>query len=189
MSQLGFLTTVAERLEHVGIPYMVVGSHASGFHGQARATQDVDIVVDPTSDQLDAFVEGFAEGYYVSQEAARDALQRRAVFNVIDLDGGWKADIIIRKERPFSIEEFKRRQSMSLEGRLMPVASPEDVILTKLEWNRITPSERQVSDALAVAVMHRENLDRDYLKRWAEALRISQSLEQLLTDADAAQNP
>jgi len=186
MSQLGFLTKIAEILERSGIPYMVVGSHASGIHGQARTTQDVDIVVDPTSHQLDTFLKGFAEGYYVSQEAARDALHRRSVFNVIELESGWKADLIIRKHRPFSIEEFERRRPMSLAGRSMPFASPEDVILTKLEWDRITPSQRQISDALTVAVMHRENLDRDYLKRWAEALGISGSLEQLLKDTDAS---
>jgi hypothetical protein len=186
MSQLGFLTRIAEMLERTGIPYMVVGSHASGIHGQARTTQDVDIVVDPTADQLDAFLKEFAEGYYVSQEAARDALLRRSVFNVIDLESGWKADLVIRKQRPFSIEEFKRRRPMNLAGRLMPFASAEDVILTKLEWNRITPSQRQVSDALAVAVMHGENLDRDYLRRWAKELDISESLEQLLKDREDA---
>ncbi len=186
MSQLGLLTKIAEILERAGIPYMVVGSHASGIHGQARTTQDVDIVIDPTPDQLDTFVKEFAEDYYVSQEAAREALQRRSVFNVIELDSGWKADLIIKKQRPFSIEEFKRRQPMSVAGRSFPVASPEDVILAKLEWNRVTPSQRQLSDALAVAVMHRENLDRDYLKRWAKALDISESLEQLLKDTDVA---
>jgi hypothetical protein len=181
MSQLALLTKIAEMLEGAGIPYMVVGSHASGIHGQVRTTQDVDIVIDPTSDQLDIFLKRFGEGYYVSQEAAREALQRR----VIELDSGWKADLIIRKERPFS-EEFKRRKPISVAGRSILVASPEDVILAKLEWDRITPSQRQLADALAVAAMHRENLDRDYLKRWAEALDISEPLEHLFRDADAS---
>jgi hypothetical protein len=186
MSQLGLLTKIADILERSGVPYMLVGSHASGIHGQVRTTQDVDIVIDPTPGQLNSFLKALAEGYYVSQEAAREALQRRSVFNVIELDSGWKADLIIRKERPFSIEEFKRRQPMSVAGRSIPVASPEDVILAKLEWDQITPSQRQLSDALAVAVMHRENLDRDYLKQWAGRLGISKSLEQLLKDADSA---
>jgi hypothetical protein len=47
--------------------------------------------------------------YYISPESAREALARRSMFNVIDFDEGWKADLIVRKDRPFSIEELRRR--------------------------------------------------------------------------------
>jgi hypothetical protein len=39
---------LVRRLEALGIPYMVAGSVASSHHGLPRATNDADIVVDPT---------------------------------------------------------------------------------------------------------------------------------------------
>jgi hypothetical protein len=184
MTQEEFLADIARRLAGAGIPYMVAGSHASSYHGQPRATQDVDFVIDPTPEQLDAFLGQLGDPYYVSPEAARDALRRRSLFNVIHFAGGWKADLIVRKDRPFSAEEFRRRQTASLHGHAQPLASAEDVILTKLEWNRISPSERQERDALNVAVAQWPRLDQAYLRRWATDLGVAEALEDLLRQAE-----
>jgi hypothetical protein len=185
MNQEEFLTQIAQFLEGAGIPFMVAGSHSSSFHGQPRATNDVDFVVDPTSEQLGRFLALLGDRYYVSHEAARQALSRRSMFNIIDFTEGWKADFIVRKDRPFSVEEFRRRQMGILHGRAVPIASPEDVILTKLEWNKLTPSERQVRDALNVAAVQGMRLDQVYLRRWAAALGVAEQLEDLLHNVKA----
>src|SRR6476660_8913373 len=93
-----------------------------------------------------------------------------------------------RKNRPYSIEEFGRRQQHIRQGRSLPIASPEDVILTKLEWDRITPSERQVRDALNVATVQGDRLDKDYLRKWAKVRGVETKLEEVLRDA-AQQQP
>src|SRR6202011_581115 len=124
---------------------------------QPRATNDLDMVIDPTADQLEAFVASLGDRYYVSPAAAREAFARRSMFNLIDFGSGWKADLILRKERPFSVEEFRRRREAVLHGCRVAIASPEDVILSKLEWDKITASERQVQDALNVAVVQGTN--------------------------------
>src|SRR5262249_7801892 len=126
-----------------GGPFMVAGSLASSYHRQPRATMDIDLVIDPTAEQLERFLVLLGEDEYASPESAREALQKRSMFNVIDLNGGWKADLIVRKDRPFSVAEFARRQAGAVGGQTLPVASAEDTILAKLEWDRITPSERQ----------------------------------------------
>src|SRR6266496_3203517 len=159
MTQEALLAHVARSLETAGIPFMVAGSHSSSYYGQPRTTNDLDVVIDPTPEQLDRFLTLLGDRYYVSPEAAREALQRRSMFNIIDFDEGWKADLIIRKDRPFSAVEFERRQLGNLHGLTVPIASAEDVILTKLEWNKITPSERQLKDALHVALGQWARLD------------------------------
>jgi hypothetical protein len=180
MTQEEFLELVADRLAATGIPFMVTGSVSSSYYGLPRATQDIDLVIDPTAEQLERFVALVAPDYYVSAEAAQDALRRRSMFNVIHFDEGYKVDLIIRKDRPFSLEEFRRRQICPLHGRSMPVASPEDVVLSKLEWNKITPSERQLNDALQVVVAQGAKLDQAYLRRWASELGVAEKLEELL---------
>lgn len=105
------------------------------------------------------------------------------MFNIIDFDTGWKADLIIRKERPFSVGEFSRRQWGTILGRSVAIASAEDVILSKLEWDKITPSERQFLDALNVAKVQWAALDQNYLRKWAADLEVSEKLEELLRQA------
>jgi hypothetical protein len=56
MTQADFLNAIGQRLTAAGIPFMVVGSHASSLYGIYRATNDVDIVVDPTLEQLTHFL-------------------------------------------------------------------------------------------------------------------------------------
>jgi hypothetical protein len=171
-------------LQTAGIPFMLAGSQSSSYYGEPRATRDVDLVIDPTPEQLDQFLDALGANYYSSRDAAHEALARRTMFNIIDFQGGWKADLIIRKDRPFSIEEFRRRQTGTIHGHPLPIASPEDVILSKLEWDRITPSDQQLKDALHVATVQRPHLDRDYLHRWAAELGVEQQLTELLRQVD-----
>jgi predicted nucleotidyltransferase len=183
MTQEQFLVQVAEFLDAAGIPYMVAGSHGSSYHGLPRTTYDVDFVVDPSSDQLEAFLVLLGNQFYVSLEGAREALGKRAMFNIIDFKTGSKADLIVRKDRPFSVEEFSRRQQGVLHGTAVTIVSAEDVILSKLEWNKITPSERQVRDALNVVKVKGPALDLDYLRKWAADLGVSEKLQEVLRDA------
>lgn len=189
MTQEEFLAAIAGCLNAAGVPFMMTGSHGSSHHGAPRATQDVDLVTDPTEESLDRFLGLLGDQYYVSPEAAREALRSRSQFNVIDINEGWKADLIIRKDRPFSVEEFRRRQPMILHGQQLSVASAEDVILSKLEWNRITPSERQLSDALNVAIVQWPRLDQAYLRKWASLLGVADRMEEVLMKAEGRQPP
>ncbi|HEX6984230.1 MAG TPA: hypothetical protein VF170_02585 [Planctomycetaceae bacterium] len=107
---------------------MLTGSFASAFYGLPRATQDIDLVIEPTGAQLTQFLEALSGvPVYVSPVAARDALDRHSQFNVIDLESGWKIDLIVRKERPFSRVEFDRRIEATIDTRRIPVATAEDV--------------------------------------------------------------
>jgi hypothetical protein len=170
-------------LERTGIPYMIAGSASSSLHGRPRATQDMDIVIDPDEVLLSRLTDSLEQGYYVSREAALDSLRHRTMFNVIDLDGGWKTDFIIRKDRPFSREEFQRRRRINVAGQTIWVVSAEDTILSKLEWTKDRQSDVQYSDALGVAVAQWETLDVEYLRHWAKQLGVEDSLTRLLNKA------
>jgi hypothetical protein len=103
-------------LHAAGIPYMLTGTFASSLHGLTRATQGIDLVIAPTESQLRDLVGNLPpEVYYVDLEAAHDALRQRTQFKVVDLDTGWKIDLIVRRNRPFSVQEFERRRVIDLE--------------------------------------------------------------------------
>ena len=156
------LAGVIRALDLLAIPYMVTGSVASSYHGRPRATHDADIVIDPAPDQLERLVLGLAAaGFYVDQETARDALRRRLQFNVIETGSACKIDLIICKQRPFSREELARRRPAQLPLGVAAMATPEDTILSKLEWSRKAGgSEKQIGDAAAGVLELNPQLDR-----------------------------
>lgn len=161
-----FLARLITLLESLGIDYMVVGSFASTFYGPPRTTQDIDVVVDLDREHLVNLLDALPEDdYYVSREAALDALRRRGQFNVIDMATSWKADLILRKLHAFGREEFGRRRRVTLAGVLLWLASPEDVILAKLDWCRGRAAEnRQIDDVVGVLRSHGAALDMEYLE-------------------------
>ena len=182
-SQEVFLEGLIEKLNQQDIPYMLSGSVSSSLHGQPRATKDVDIVIAPTEEQILNFANMLGERYYVNLDAVRYAFAHNSMFNVIDNESGWKADFIIRKDRPFSRREFERRCTAKIKKLDVWVTSPEDTILSKLEWSKNSHSEQQFRDALGVAVVQWHRLDIDYMHKWAKELRVESSLKQLLQQA------
>ncbi|MEA2413984.1 MAG: hypothetical protein QOI58_641 [Thermoanaerobaculia bacterium] len=167
------LENLRAALDGVGVPYMVTGSLVSSVHGVPRATQDIDIVVAPTREQLFALMDYFGEPTYDSdKDDAVDALRRRSMFSVIDRRGIWKIDFIVRKERPFSYREFGRRQKVEILGLSVYAATPEDMVLAKLEWAKLGESERQIKDAAGIIEIQGANLDLNYVERWVAALAI-----------------
>lgn len=169
------LASALQILSHLGIPHMLTGSMATSFHGHPRATHDADIVIDPTPEQVDGLIRAFEDAdFYVDAPGARDALTRRRQFNVIDTAHGCKVDLIVMKDRPFSREELRRRQQVDLSlGQPVAIVTPEDAVLSKLEWARRSgDSERQLRDAAGVVELNPQ-IDRSYIAKWAEQLGVS----------------
>lgn len=168
------LAVVISRLDAAGVPHMVTGSLASSYHGEPRATRDIDIVIDPTADGLTRFVGALiAADFYVDPEVAREALAERSQFNAMGPDAT-KVDLIIRRDRPFSIEEFGRRAPADLLGTPGFVVTAEDLVIAKLEWAAATGSERQMRDVAGIIAIAGD-LDEDYIDRWTSSLGIREA--------------
>ena len=163
------LAEVGRQLERAGIPWMLTGSLASTYYGEPRATRDIDIVIDPGAANLERLVDGLvAAGFYVDRDAAVEALTVRTQFNAIGPDAT-KVDFIIRRDRPFSVEEFGRRTPADLLGVPGFIATVEDMVIAKLEWAAATGSDRQLRDVAAM-VRIAGGIDDVYVERWTDAL-------------------
>ncbi len=166
------LRRISAALDRAGIAYMLTGSFASAHHGAPRSTLDIDIVISANPEQLRTFVQSVPRSeYYADLDAALEA-HTRPLFNVIDLATGWKIDLIIRKSRAFSQEEFGRRQLVSVQGLPLYVASAEDVVIAKLEWSKLAQSQRQIEDVATILRLRWELLDRIYLEKWISELNL-----------------
>ena len=189
-SQHAFIADILSLVTAAGIPYMITGSLASTYYGRPRTTQDIDLVIEADANRLNAFVAAAQQhGYYADANDAAEALSLRSMFNIIDADSGYKLDLIVRKDREFSRQEFGRRREITLLGTRAFMVSPEDSILSKLEWSRERASEQQFLDALAVARTQGDSLDRMYLAKWATELGLTTELGRLLAEARRHEEP
>ena len=175
MSPSEVLRRITAALDRAGIAYMLTGSFASAHYGAPRSTQDIDVVIAPSPAQLRAFLQSLPSvEYYSDLDAALEAHKRESLFNVIDLATGWKIDLIIRKSRAFSLEEFDRRHLVTVRSLPLFVARAEDVVIAKLEWSKLAQSQRQLEDVATILRLQWEALGRSYLERWICELDLKQ---------------
>jgi hypothetical protein len=179
------LARVVHLLAACGIPYMVTGSIAASFYGRPRATQDADIVIDPGPAELARLLaELESAGFYVERDGATRALRDRRQFNVIEMARATKIDLIVRKDRTFSVEEFGRRVQRDLPfAPATFIVTPEDSIVSKLEWARRSgESERQLRDVAGILELN-PGLDREYIARWAGQLGVADLWERTVASS------
>jgi hypothetical protein len=178
--QQEFLKDVISRLEATGSPYAVTGSIASNLWGVPRMTHDLDVLVVISSEQVPRIIQAFAERYYISDQAVREAIRSGRMFNVLDLQSMYKADCWVYAGDEFNKSMLARRKRLEIApGVEAFVGSAEDVLLHKLVWHAITPSERQLADAAGIAAVQAGALDLAYLREWAA----KQGTTDLLEDA------
>ena len=165
---------------------MLTGSLASSFQGEPRSTHDIDIVVELDSTSLDNVLTDFQPPrFYVSRDAALEAIKHRRMFNVLDTLQGDKVDFWLLTDDIYDQTRFQRRQQTHLDELPVWMSSPEDTILMKLRWCDLAGgSERQFHDALSVYEVQHASLDMTYLEQWIERLSIGPVWERLLREAD-----
>ncbi|MCC6900703.1 MAG: hypothetical protein IT377_17110 [Polyangiaceae bacterium] len=143
------------------------------------------MVIAPVLGTLERFLKLLPDDeYYVSRDAALQAYSTESLFNVVDFATAWKIDFIIRKSRPFSREEFERRTTAKLGEAEISVATAEDVLVAKLEWAKLTESERQLEDAAGILRIQGDGIDREYVEKWVRTLGLERQLEAARAKAD-----
>lgn len=179
------LSPLVAALRALGIRHFVGGSVASSFHGATRTTMDVDVVCELTEEHIPSFVDFFDDSFYISEPAVRDAVRRKSCFNLIHMPTSFKVDVFVSRGRPFDVDSILRATAESLgESRtvVVPIASAEDVIISKLEWYRLTneTSERQWDDVSKLVRLLGDAADIDYMNRAARSVGVADLLTRLL---------
>ena len=173
---------LARVFDTLGIRYLVGGSFASSLYGIPRATQDVDLVADVQLVHVEALMGALMTDFYIDAEMIREAVRRRASFNVIHLATMFKADVFVLKSDSWSRGEMGRARTETLDVPDGPVAvrfaSPEDTLLHKMVWYKLGNgvSERQWGDILGVLRVQGAALDDQYLSHWAPMLDVADLL-------------
>jgi hypothetical protein len=183
------LKEFADALDQLSIPYFIGGSLASSIHGANRSTFDADVVVDLKTEHVEPLAAMLGSAYYADPNMMRDAIRRRSSFNLIHYPTSLKIDVFIPQDRAFNQRQFERRVKEAVNPQdddkvEMYIASPEDIILAKLEWYRKgnEVSDRQWIDLMSVVKTQQQRLDIDYMKQMAAEIGIADLLERALAE-------
>jgi hypothetical protein len=181
MTEQQLLIDCLKRLNSLQLDYYLTGSMASNYWGIPRTTHDLDFVICIDRSAIKPLVSAFSDDYYIDEHAVAAAFSQPRQFNVIDTRSALKIDFWLPASSAFDQEMLRRRVHKSISNVPVWIATPEDVILHKLVWNQITPSDRQLRDAAGIFAVQGRGLDIEYLNRWATSLGLSGDLENILS--------
>ncbi len=167
------LVKIVSVLDKLEIKYFVTGGLAVSVWGRPRATFDIDIVIKLIEPKVAPLAKALRELYkmgYIDEDSAKEAIIRNGEFNFIDGETGAKVDFWTEKNSEFDQIRFQRRKAEIIDRKKVYFISPEDLILTKLEWYQMSESTRQLEDIESILKISGNKLDMNYLRKWAEKL-------------------
>ncbi len=191
MEQIDILRHAVEVLERMNVPYLVVGSIAGMAYGEARFTQDIDIVAAFQMKHVGELLAAFPSNeFYLSETAIRDAIQTSFQFNVIHPTSGNKIDFILaRKDEWSRVQMTRGRFIRVLPDRNAMTAAPEDVILGKLWYYSLGGGDRHLRDIAGILRVTGDGVDREEVERWAIKLGYLEIWQQIVAKVDAPDSP
>jgi hypothetical protein len=186
MSQQELLKKVIQALNQAGIQYMITGSVVSSLQGEPRSTHDIDMIIAIKKSVAKRLVEAFPPpDFYLDEDNILDAIKKQSMFNLIDVNTGDKVDFWVLTDESFDQSRFLRKISEEFIGLEIIISSPEDTILAKLRWAKLSGgSEKQFTDALRVYEVQYGKLDIDYLEQWVKKLNVGSLWKRLVDEAE-----
>lgn len=151
-------------------------------YGEPRMTIDIDVVVALAADRLDEFCAAFPfPEFYCSPDAARKAVEQCRQFNIIHPTSGLKVDVMIPADSEFNRSRLGRRIRIQAGSEFAAwFASPEDVIIKKLEYYREGGSEKHLRDIAGVLKVRGDRIDRQYIQDWTNRLGLTEQWSKIL---------
>lgn len=151
------------------IGYMIVGGFAVSYHNRARTTNDIDFVLQIRVYQVSKLLEHFPD-WKEFQNAFKKSVEYGTLFNITDYNTGIRYDFISYKDSDYAYTAFERREEVELHGIKCYISSKEDLIISKLKWYNITPSEKQMEDLKFLFLD--KKLDLSYINYWVNKLNL-----------------
>src|SRR4051812_27700934 len=105
--ELSVLKMVAARLDAAGFAYMLTGSLALGYYAEPRMTRDIDLVVAIDAMHTGQFTTALGPAFLLDESVVAAAVSRCGMFNAIHIAAVVKVDVMVLKDQPYRLEEFR----------------------------------------------------------------------------------
>ena len=183
----GFVRLVTGALQKVGIDYMIGGALALWAWGEPRATLDLDLVISVPLEAVPRLSEELkVRDMLLPPDIILDALieERSDVpLSANHIFSGFKADLyILFSSDDFGQMAFSRRKLVDLGPQLgtLYVHSPEDLIVYKLWYYRLSRQTKHPRDIYAILMAQEDQIDLDYIQEWVDRKGLSSVWAELL---------
>lgn len=163
------VVAVLAALDAAAIPYMIVGSLASNFHGIPRSTRDADFVVQLSPDSLQRLEQQLAPGLTLERQGGFEAVTGTLRYLIALADSPFVCELFVLSDDPHDRERFSRRQAATVLTHAAFVATAEDMIVTKLRWAAGAHRSKDRDDIRNILAVQGRGLDWAYLDRWSTA--------------------
>ncbi len=143
------LFRVLRAFETAGLEYMLIGATAMGFHGVIRATEDVDLFVRATPENIERLRTALRSAYdgdpHVDEIETADLLGDYPAVRYYPPSGDLYFDVMTRlgDAANFDTTEIEVKD---IDGIQVPVATP--AALYRLKRGTVRPLDRQDAEAL-----------------------------------------
>jgi hypothetical protein len=178
-----FVALFTTPLETLGVPYMITGATAAIIYGQPRLTNDLDLVLELVSTDIEKLRTAFPDADFhvpsADEIAVEIARPTRAHLNLIHFETGFKADLYPVGADPLHRWAMPRRRRVPHGDSGISVAPPEYVILRKLEYFREGGSAKHVTDIRAMLEISGDQLDRPALTHWLDRLGLNATWQEI----------
>ena len=161
------VVAVLDALETAGMPYMIVGSLASNFHGIPRSTRDADFVVEVPPGDLAHLSAALPPDLTLQRQGAFEAVTGTTRYLIALAGSPFVCELFVRSDDAHDRARFSRRQRVRLLGRDAFVATAEDMIVTKLRWANAAGRSKDIEDIRNITAVRGSELDWVYVEQWA----------------------
>ena len=164
-----------DRIENLGIGYMLTGAMAMMNYSVYHFTTAADVVLELETQDAARIIEAFEPDYYLPHFAISRAIAEKRMFNVTHQETAFKIDCVIKKSTAFQKNAFERRERVDFYGRKIWIINKDDLIISKLWWAKDSLSEKLLTD---VKNLMKTGFDASYIEKWTNDLDVYDLFEQ-----------
>jgi hypothetical protein len=160
---------VIEALDRARIPFMIVGSLASNFHGIPRATRDADFLIQIGPGSMSALAATLPAGLDLAPQTAFETVTGTTRYLVTLRQSPFACELFVCGDDPHDAARFGRRERVRALGREVSMATAEDMVITKLRWASLANRGKDRDDVRNIIAVRSADLDWAYIERWCAA--------------------
>lgn len=146
--ELELAKKILEALEREDVRYIVFGAVAINLLGLARATEDLDLFIEPTSENVERLktaLRSIFDDPSIEEISAEELMGDYPAVQYIPPEGTFHLDILTRLGEAFSFKDLDAIR-IDLDGLLVSVASPKT--LFRMKRGTVRPKDWADAEAL-----------------------------------------
>ncbi len=155
------LVKVANFLDSLSVPYMVIGGQAVLLYGEPRLTRDIDITLGIDIDKIELILKELSfYNFTALPENPSEFVKKTYVLPAEDLDLKIRVDFIFT-QTPYERQAIGRANKITIKDNIINFVSIEDLLIHKIFAGR----PRDIEDA-RIVYLKNPDIDVRYVEKW-----------------------